>query len=130
MILIDTTIIDGYTIKFYDGIDFDIIKKHPVDGSVGMIICYIKNWVEEVKNYNRINKLNYIIDDKEFSELNWVEDINNNHLSIYQTDGIGVEELHNIIKDKIVKGNLPNKPWIPVSGIQRGAWKINNTIHN
>jgi hypothetical protein len=130
MKLIDSIELDGYRIKFYNGIDFDIVKKHPTDGSSGMIICYIKNWINEVKLYNRINKLNSIIYNKDFSELNWVEDINNNHISIYQSDGVGVKELHKVIKEKLIKGITTNNNWIPISGIKKGAWKINTDIDN
>lgn len=134
MILIDEIESNGYNIKFYNGIDFDIIKKHPLDGSEGMLIFYIENWINEVKSYNRTNKIKSILSDDEYNDLCWNNDeINNNHVSIYQTDGIGVEELHKVIKGKILKSQIPNQPWIPVSGNKVGAWKLNNknnTINN
>jgi hypothetical protein len=133
MTLIDNIESGGYSIRFYNGIDFDEIKKHPEDGSGGMLICYIKNWVDEVKSYNRSNKIKSILSDDEYNDLDWNDEINNNHVSIYQTDGIGLEELHKVIKGKILKSQIPNQPWIPISGNKVGAWKLNNknnTINN
>jgi hypothetical protein len=133
MILIDNIESDRYNIRFYNGIDFDEIKKHPEDGSRGMLICYIENWVDEVKSYNRTNKIKSILGDDEYNDLDWSNEINNNHVSIYQTDGIGLEELHKVIKGKILKLQIPNQPWISIPGNKVGAWNLNNknnTINN
>jgi hypothetical protein len=120
--LISKQTINYIDISYYEGIDFDLINNHPKDGSKGIIVFFIDNWVKEVKKWKRENKINQIINDK-ISDIN-IDIIDNNYVSIYQTENIGIELLYETIKSKIEKGNFPNQPWIPISGIDRGAWKI------
>ncbi len=114
--------IDNNQINFYDGVDFDILIGHPKDGSKGFLICFLESWVNEVKIYNRNNKIKSVFNKEEYSDFEW-EKINNNFISIYQADGIGVFEIYKVIRNKFINKQLPESPWIPVSGID-GAWKI------
>ncbi len=122
MTLIETMNIDNNQINFYDGVDFDILIGHPKDGSKGFLICFLESWVNEVKIYNRNNKIKSVFNKEEYSDFEW-EKINNNFISIYQADGIGVFEIYKVIRNKFINKQLPESPWIPVSGID-GAWKI------
>ncbi len=122
MTLIETMNIDNNQINFYDGVDFDILIDHPKDGSKGFLICFLESWVNEVKIYNRNNKIKSVFNKEEYSDFEW-EKINNNFISIYQADGIGVFEIYKVIRNKFINKQLPESPWIPVSGID-GAWKI------
>lgn len=103
MILIDETIVNGTIIKFYDGIDFNMIMNHPNDGSEGFIYFFIDRWANEVKAHERENKINSLIGDE--SNKFDINDINNNCISIYQTDGqtMGIYE---IIRKKVDQ-NVP-----------------------
>ncbi len=122
MTLIETMNIDNNQINFYDGVDFDILIGHPKDGSKGFLICFLESWINEVKIYNRNNKIKSVFNKEEYSDFEW-EKINNNFISIYQADGIGVFEIYKVIRNKFINKQLPESPWIPVSGID-GAWKI------
>ncbi len=122
MTLIETMNIDNNQINFYDGVDFDILIDHPKDGSKGFLICFLESWVNEVKIYNRNNKIKSVFNKEEYCDFEW-EKINNNFISIYQADGIGVFEIYKVIRNKFINKQLPESPWIPVSGID-GAWKI------
>ena len=65
MILIDSMEYEGTIVKFYNGVDFDKLIKHPKDGSKGFIFCFIENWVKEVKGYNRNLKIESIVKSQE-----------------------------------------------------------------
>lgn len=120
--LISKQNINQINISYYEGIDFNLINKHPKDGSNGMVIFFIDNWQKEVKKWQRENIINEVIDDKIVNiDIN---NIDNNYVAIYQSENIGIELLYETIKSKIERGNFPNQPWIPIHGIERGAWKI------
>ena len=128
MILIDEMKINNNIVKFYDGVDFDILIKHSKDGSGGFIFCFIDNWVKEVKSYNRQRKLNSIFDNIKYINFEW-EMIDNNYINIYQVEGAGIEPVLDAVKNKILKHQFPNQPWISTPGITgnpSGAWKIDN----
>lgn len=110
-------------IRFYEGCDFDVLINHPKDGTSGFIICFIQNWKNEVISYDRQKKLNSIISENKFKSFNW-ESINNNFISIYQTEGVGLELIYQTIRGKVIKNNLLDGAWVPVNGFNTGAWKI------
>lgn len=114
MILISKEIIDGEEVRYYDGIDFDIINNHPSDGSDGFIFCFVDNWVSEIKKHNRDKKIDVIIEDKEedFFDMN---DINNNYVCIYQTNGL-THQVYETIKKNI--NTRLGKPWLVLPGIR------------
>ncbi len=123
MILIEEVSFQDNLIKFYNGVDFDILIKHSKDGSDGHIYCFIENWKVEVSSYNRDNKLKSIIHGNDYEKFQW-DSINNDFISIYQTDGIGYDVVYKAVRNKINNNQLPDKPWIPINGISTGAWKI------
>ena len=133
MTLIEESVYNEIKVKYYEGIDFDILQKHPKDGSSGFIYCFINSWVKEVQSYNRNNKLKSIIKDFNYKDFNW-ETINNDYICIYQTDGISVELLFRSIKEKLERENyLPNSAFLSITELDSeknniinsgGAWKI------
>ena len=64
MILISKDILEGVEVKYYDGIDFNKLFKHPKDGSEGFIFCFVNNWVNEVKKFDRESKIDNLVDNK------------------------------------------------------------------
>jgi hypothetical protein len=114
----------GIVVKYYDGIDFNIVLKHPKDGSEGMLIFFIEKWQDEVIKWRRENKINRILGDNYVK--NSLDEIENNFVAIYQSDGVSKKEIYEVIRKKVESGNLPNQPWTPVGGIKNGAWKIKN----
>jgi hypothetical protein len=125
MILIDSMDYEGTKVNFYNGVDFNELINHPKDGSKGFIFCFIDNWVKEVKGYNRNLKIESLVDNSDFSEFKW-DTLENNYISIYQTSGIGIDVVYETIRGKLEKSQFPDQPWVPISGISNGAWKISN----
>ncbi len=127
MNLIESIIVDDRNFSFYNGIDFDIVMNHPNDGSNGFIFCFIENWIDEVKIWERQSKLDSVLNDKLIEEFN-SKKIENNYLAIYQLQGTEPGVLFEIIKEKVINKNFPEHPWIPISGLEKGAWKIGKTM--
>jgi len=112
MTLIDETIVNEMSVRFYNGIDFDMIMNHPNDGSEGFIYFFIDKWVSEVKAQERENKINSLIG-KDTTKFD-INEIDNNYVAIYQTDGQTMS-VYEVIRNK-VNNNISNYPWIPISG--------------
>ena len=124
MILIDEIIVDNVDVKFYEGMDVDKLLNHPKDGSNGFIYCFIDNWVNEIKTYNRQRKISSVIDDIKYKEFEW-DSINNNYICIYQTEGMLIKDVYETIRKKVEVNQFPNQPWIITKGILgKGAIKI------
>lgn len=123
MILIDEIIVDNINIKFYEGMDFDLLLNHSRDGSDGFIFCFIENWVNEVKSYNRQRKLTSVVDGVNYEEFEW-EEINNNYISVYQTEGMDIHSVYEAIRSKVERKQFEHKPWVPVRGVMTGAWNL------
>lgn len=99
MTLIEEIIISGDNFKFYDGLDIDTILKHPKDGSNGFILCFVKNFEDVLKSYNRNSKISTLIDGTEFLKIKH-KHIKNQFAIIYQS--YKTIELYNIIKNKVI----------------------------
>ena len=129
MILIDETIIDNVEVFFYEGMDIDKLLNHPKDGSNGFIYCFIDNWVSEIKRYNRQRKISSVIDGVVYEEFEW-DNINNNYICIYQTEGMLVKDVYETIRNKVEVNQFPNQPWITIGSMDKGAFKIENRKSN
>lgn len=127
MILIDSMNYGNTVVRFYNGIDFNKLIEHPKDGSDGFIFCFINSWIKEVTSYNRELKISSIVNDDIFNEFDW-ESIDNNYISIYQTDGVGIDVVYETVRNKLNKKQFPDMPWIPIS--RGGAWNISNNKDN
>jgi hypothetical protein len=130
MILIEEILLDQTKVKFFNGIDFNVIMKHSKDGSGGFIFCFIENWVTEVKKWERESKINSVINNEQFEKFK-TEELDNNYIAIYQLEGTEPGVLFEVIKEKVINKNFPEHPWIPISGLNKGSWKIGkNGLHN
>lgn len=126
MILIEKIQVYETDISFYNGIDIDKLTSHPKDGSSGFIFCFIDNWIKEVKKWERESKIDAVLVGKKYRKFR-SKNIENNYVAIYQLEGTEPEKLFEIIKDKVLNKNFPEQLWIPISGIDKGAWKIVNS---
>jgi hypothetical protein len=124
MILIDEIIVDNVNVRFYEGMDFDLLLNHAKDGSDGFIFCFIENWINEVRSYNRQRKLTSLVDDINYEEFEW-EEINNNFISVYQTEEMGICNVYEVIRAKVERRQFEYKKWIPIGGLTTGAWNLN-----
>lgn len=122
MTLIDNIIVNNTEFYFYDGIDFNEVINHPTDGSAGFKFFFIDNWYNEMASWKRECKISNILSG-ENKEINPIE-IENNWISIYQLEGSNKSILLKIIKEKILNNTFIDHPWIPISGLDKGAWKI------
>jgi hypothetical protein len=127
MILIEEMFIDNIKVQFFNGIDFNIIMKHSKNGSDGFIFCFSDIWISEVKKWERESKIDSVIENIDFEKFK-SQDIENNYVAIYQLDGIECDVLYKVIREKVINKNFPEHPWIPISGVDKGAWKIGKTM--
>jgi hypothetical protein len=118
MTLIEKIIIDDNEFSFYNGIDFNIIMNHPKDGSNGFIFCFIDSWIKEVNSWERDSKIDSVLTNELFKKFN-NQDIENNYVAIYQLVGMELNTLFQIIKEKVIKKNFPEHPWIPIFRIDK-----------
>ena len=126
-LLIEEMFIDNIKVQFFNGIDFNIIMKHSKNGSDGFIFCFIDSWISEVKKWERESKIDSVIENIDFEKFK-SQDIENNYVAIYQLDGIECDVLYKVIREKVINKNFPEHPWIPISGVDKGAWKIGKTM--
>lgn len=113
MILISEEKIQDNNVKYYKGIDFNIAQKHPKDGSGGFLFFFVEKWSDEVKKYNRESKIDNIIDSKPIDNFD-IDQLDNNYICIYQTDG-NFDVIYESIKNNI--NNLVHRPWSTIGNI-------------
>ena len=123
MTLIEKLYLDGVCFNFYNGIDFDVIMNHSKDGLDGFIFCFVDNFVKEVKKWERESKIDSLLTEK-ISQKFDSQDIDNNYIAIYQLEGTEPGTLFEVIKEKVLNKNFPEHPWIPIDGLNKGAWRI------
>ena len=63
MILIEELKIEFQTVKFYDGIDFEMIRNHRGND---FLVFFIKSWKEEILKWERDSKLNTLLYNKDY----------------------------------------------------------------
>jgi len=126
MTLIEKIQVDEINVSFYNGIDIDFAITHPKDGSFGFIFFFIDNWVKEIKKWERESKIDSVLVGKNFNKFD-SKSLDNNYVAIYQLQGTEPGTLFKIVKDKVLNKNFLEHPWIPISGIDKGAWKIVNS---
>lgn len=107
MKLVDEIEINNFSIKFYFGMNIDIILKHPNDGSSGFIYCFIESFKEEMIRFKREIKIDDLFENKRVNIDNLSNfDINNSYVCIYQTGELQ-NETFKIVKEILLnnKGN-------------------------
>lgn len=106
MTLFDEFDINGDTIKFYDGIDYEFVRNYDIKE---FIVIFIEDWAKEQISFIRDAKINSLFDGPEYKEL---EDINNNYIMIYQTSGYLEIVAESIKKKLLINTNINhNEPW-------------------
>lgn len=100
MVLIESEIINNNLFQFYDGIDFDLIKYHPDDGTSGFLIFLVDSLIKEIESYNRNRKLNSILTGCDFIPFD-TNEMSNDYVCIYLTEGVGIKTMINVVKEKI-----------------------------
>ena len=107
MTLIEELKIDNLNVRFYDGIDFEMIKNHRGND---YLIFFIKSWKCEIKKWERDIKLNKILYDKENNEFD-VHNMSNDFISIYQV-GDDLFSIVDVVKKRIINSkSLSVFPW-------------------
>jgi hypothetical protein len=100
MIKIKEKIISNYKFLFYDEIDFDIILKHPKDGSDGFIVCFVNNFSKSIIEYNRDIKIKNILGNIIKKSIKY-EDIESKYVMIYQCNDIPKNKMLESIVNKL-----------------------------
>lgn len=105
MRLIEEINIETCIVRFYDGIDFDMIRDHCTDD---FLIFFIDSWSIEIKKWKRDNKIDLLLNgiDDNFNP----SEIENNFIAIYQTCG-DLDLVYKTIKDKILDKNPYFNTW-------------------
>lgn len=113
MNLISKEIINGTVVEFYSGIDFEMAKNHPSDGSKGMIFFFIDDYISEVKSHNRQSKIDSVLNNTNHKEISLSENINNSYIFIYQTSG-NTNPIYNTIRNKLIDNPDAIRPIRPI----------------
>ena len=119
MILIDEIIVNDINIKFFNGIDLEMISKHPNDGSGGMLYFFVDKWSLVEQNYNRQNTINSLLNESE--DIIDINNIDNNYIVIYQTNG-DTETVYSCVKDKLK--TFGDDPWITQYNLTSSRFNI------
>jgi hypothetical protein len=113
MNLIDNLVVNDLIISFYSGMNIDLLKKHPKDGSGGKIVCFIDSWKSCVKSWERESKIKSVIQNTNQKKFKF-SDIENDFIEIYQIEETSVDVLLKIIKEKLKRDeNISH--WFSVS---------------
>jgi hypothetical protein len=110
MRLIDESNSNGSRIQYFEGCDFHRIINHPKDGSKGFIVVFIDSYKDACKIFNRDSKIDSIINN---SDLNNLDDLNNDFVIIYQTGGF-TDIVYKSVKNSIE--NFKSRNWQSVAG--------------
>ena len=100
MTLIEKEIINGNICYYYHGIDFDVIRSHPKDGSSGFIVFLVESFIKEIKNQNRDRKLKSILENKDFVPFD-TDEMAHDFVGIYQYEGVGFKTMLDIVKKQM-----------------------------
>ena len=100
MTLIEKEIINDRLCLYYHGIDFDMIKNHPKDGSAGFVVFLVESFINEIKNHNRDRKLISILQKKEFVPFD-TEEMAHDFVGIYQYEGVGLNTMLSVVKKQL-----------------------------
>jgi type II secretory pathway component PulC len=101
--IIDEVVVNENIIKFYSGIDFDYINSYD---KKELIIIFIDNWSSEIRNY----KIDSVLEENK----SFLDEINNDYIMIYQTNGF-LEPVYETIKKKIL---TEQSEWSTTTGIK------------
>lgn len=97
MILIEEMKIECQTVRFYEGIDFEMIYNHKGND---FLIFFITSWKEEVIKWKRDYKLNTLLHNKDYRDFD-IQNMENNYVSIYQV-GDNITSVLEVVKKRII----------------------------
>ena len=97
MILLDEIEVEKVAVRFWEGIDIEKISKHPKDGSEGLMIVLF----DSLKQERIEHKIYSILEDTEIDIDEFITNIDNNYVTLYQTNGF-TDELISVIKNKFI----------------------------
>jgi hypothetical protein len=97
MTLIEEFQIEYQTVKFYEGIDFEMIHNYK---EKDFLIFFINSWKEEIIKWKRDSKLNTLLYNDDYSCFD-VHNIENNFVSIYQV-GDNLSVVIDVVKKRII----------------------------
>lgn len=100
MTLIEKEILSNGDFHYYHGIDFDLVKNHPTDGSAGFLIFLIESFIKEIKEYERNNKLKSLLNGEHFQPFD-TKQMSHDFVCIYQYEGVGFSTMLNIVQTQI-----------------------------
>ena len=112
MTFLDKIDIQNTEVKFWSGFDLNQILNHPTDGSDGFMIVLVESISKERLKFQRESKINQILGSKNIDFDNLLDNMSNNYLSIYQSNGED-ELIVKILKEKFDK----TLDWRPIRGI-------------
>ncbi len=102
MTFLDKIDIKNTEVKFWSGFDLNQIMSHSIDGSDGYMIILVESINKEKMKFQRESKINQILGKKRIDFDNLIDNINNNYVSIYQSNGED-ELIVKILKEKFDK---------------------------
>ena len=105
MTLIDEINIETCIVRFYDGIDFDMIRDHKKEE---FLIFFIDNWIDSYTQWERDKKIDNLLNGT--NDYFNPSEIENKWISIYQTSG-NLEMTYLTIKSKLLDRNSLIEPW-------------------
>jgi len=105
--LIEKIEIDGTEVYFYDGIDFDLIRRHKKED--GFLIFFVDRYIDAIKAWERQNRIDCVLEGKDPEEFS-SDEFQNDSIAIYQTSGC-LMQVYEAIKGKLIG---PSKPWNPL----------------
>lgn len=105
MTLIEEINIETCIVRFYDGIDFDMIRDHKKEE---FLIFFIDNWLDSYKQWERDKKIDSLLTDID-DDFN-PRTMENNWIAVYQTSG-NLEMTYLTIKSKLLERKPFFEPW-------------------
>lgn len=88
MELIEETIINKCSVKYYKGFDLQQILNHPKDGSDGMMVVFFKSIKDEELKHTRHELILHLLESKQIEQFSDILDkLDNSYLALYETHG-------------------------------------------
>ena len=101
MSLLEETEVNNCKVKYYFGLDIELILDHPKDGSMGMMVVFFNSVDDEKKKHKRDQRLLKILESRNIENFDTLLDkIDNHYVCLYQTHGY-TNIIHQSIKFKL-----------------------------
>ena len=88
MKLIEESLVNNHSVKYYSGFDLESIMNHPKDGSKGMMVVFFNSIREEEKKHTRHELILHLLESKQIEKFSDILDkLDNSYLALYETHG-------------------------------------------